>query len=97
MLDAINIWSIDFLAFDPDNRNLVVIELKRGKTSDATVGQILRYMNWVQENVASKTQVVKGIIIAREVDEALKYAIKSLDNVEVKTYKVDFKLNSFLK
>jgi hypothetical protein len=39
----------------------------------------------------------KGIIIAQEVDEALKYAIKSLDNVEVKTHKVGFKLNSFLK
>jgi len=31
-------WSIDFLAIDKDNNDLVVIELKRGKTSNSTVG-----------------------------------------------------------
>ena len=38
-------WSIDFLAEDTDTNELVVIELKRGKSSDSTVGQILRYIN----------------------------------------------------
>lgn len=90
-------WSIDFLALDRDNNDLVVIELKRGKTSDATVGQILRYINWVKENVAEAGQYVRGIIIAKEVDEALKYSVKALDGVDVKTYVVDFKLCPFLK
>ena len=36
-------WSIDLLAVDEGNNDLVVIELKRGKTSDATLGQVLRY------------------------------------------------------
>jgi hypothetical protein len=40
-------WSIDFLCKDTATGNLVVIELKKGQTSDATVGQILRYMAWV--------------------------------------------------
>lgn len=90
-------WSIDFLAIDKDKNDLVVIELKRGKTSDSTVGQLLRYINWVKENVAEKGQNVKGIIIARDVDEALNYAVKNLEYVEVKTYKVDFQLLSFKK
>ena len=85
-------WSIDFLALDKDSNDLVVIELKRGKTSDSTVGQTLRYINWVRENIAEKGQKVRGIIIAKGVDEALNYAVKSLDYIEVKTYKVDFKL-----
>lgn len=85
-------WSIDFLAIDRDKNDLVVIELKRGKTSDSTVGQLLRYINWVKENVAEKGQKVRGIIIAKDVDGALTYAIKNLEYVEVKTYKVDFQL-----
>jgi len=87
-------WSIDFLAIDKYSKELVVIELKRGKTSDSTVGQILSYMNWIQENIAEKGQKVRGIIIAKDVDDALKYAVKSLINVSIKTYKVDFRLNS---
>ncbi len=90
-------WSIDFLAIDKDKNDLVVIELKRGKTSDSTVGQLLRYINWVKENVAEKGQNVRGIIIARDVDDALNYAVKNLEYVEVKTYKVDFQLLSFKK
>jgi len=89
------IWSIDFLAIDKDTNDLVVVELKRGKTSDSTVGQLLRYINWVMENVAQKGQKVRGIIIARDVDEALTYAVKNLDYVEIKKYKVDFQLLSF--
>jgi small nuclear ribonucleoprotein (snRNP)-like protein len=87
-------WSIDFLAIDSTNNDLVIIELKRGKSSDATVGQILRYMNWVSENVAEEGQNVRGIIITKEIDEALKYAVKSLLNVNIKTYIVDFRLRS---
>ncbi|MFQ5891789.1 MAG: PDDEXK nuclease domain-containing protein, partial [Candidatus Methanofastidiosia archaeon] len=90
-------WSIDFLAIDKDKNDLVVIELKRGKTSDSTVGQLLRYINWVKKNVAEKGQNVRGIIIAKDVDEALNYAIKNLEYVEIKTYKVDFQLLSFEK
>jgi len=91
------IWSIDFLAVDEEQDELVVIELKRGKTSDSTVGQILRYVSWVRENVANAGQPVTGIVVAHDVDEALRYAVKDLDDIEVKTYQVDFKLVSFEK
>lgn len=88
-------WSIDFLCFDKANNDFVVIELKRGKTSDAAVGQVLRYMGWVSENLTKPSQKVRGIIISQEVDDALKYAVKGLSNVSVLTYKVDFKLLPF--
>lgn len=87
-------WSIDFLAMDSQNNDLVVIELKRGQTSDSTVGQILRYMAWVEENIAQSGQNVRGIIIAKEMDEALKYATKKLSCVVLKIYEVNFKLLS---
>ena len=88
-------WSIDFLAVDKDKGDLVVVELKKGRTSDSAVGQILRYINWVKENIAEVGQNVRGIIIAKDVDEALKYAVKGSDSIEVKTYKVDFQLFPF--
>ena len=86
-------WSIDFLAVDKSTKDLVVIELKRGKTSDATVGQIQTYINWVKENVAEASQNVRGIIIAKEVDDRLKYAVKNLGYIEVRAYKVNFQLS----
>lgn len=84
-------WSIDFLCQD-ENNDYVVIELKRGKTSDATVGQILRYVAWVKQNMAENDQKVRGIIIAHEIDNALKYAVSGLPHVRVMTYRVDFRL-----
>jgi len=90
-------WSIDFLCSNPNTRDFVVIELKRGKSSDSTVGQVLRYMSWVKENLATSKQEVRGIIIAQEVDEALRYAAKNLSNVNVLTYRLDFSLLPYKK
>ncbi len=90
-------WSIDFLCTDGGSGYFVVIELKRGKSSDSTVGQTLRYMSWVKENLARADQKVRGVIIAKEVDEALRYAVKHLPDVDVLTYKVNFKLSPFKK
>ena len=84
-------WSIDFLCLD-ENGDFVVIELKRGKTSDAVIGQVLRYIGWVKENLASPLQKVRGIIIAHEIDDALRYSVGSLQDVRVMTYRVDFSL-----
>jgi hypothetical protein len=91
---AAGTWSIDFLAVDPSANELVVIELKRAQTSDATVGQVLRYINWVRENVAAPGQKVRGIIIASAIDDALRYAARGLPQVAVKTYEVTFTLQA---
>ncbi|MGO9243621.1 MAG: endonuclease NucS domain-containing protein [Verrucomicrobiia bacterium] len=85
-------WSIDFLCVDEVTNDLVVVELKRGKTSDSTVGQVLRYISWVREHIAKHSQKVRGIIIAKEVDDALHYAVKDIPDLSVLTYKVDFRL-----
>lgn len=87
-------WSIDFLAIDRSTNDLVVIELKRGQTSDATVGQMLRYRGWVSENLAEPGQHVRGVIVCQAIDEALRYAVKGMQDITVMTYQVDFNLTS---
>ena len=84
-------WSIDFLATDRESGDFVVIELKRGKSSDSVAGQVLRYMAWVTENLASKDQTVRGMVIAKAVDDALRYALRN-QPVVIKTYEVKFRL-----
>jgi hypothetical protein len=60
------IGKIDLLAKHKTKPRWLVIELKRGQTSDETVGQVLRYMGWVEENLAEDGDSVHGLIIARE-------------------------------
>ena len=46
-----DIGRIDILARNKATGSHVVVELKRNQTSDDTVGQILRYMGWVEEKL----------------------------------------------
>lgn len=89
-----DIGKIDILAKDRKTNQYVVIELKKDQTIDDTVGQIARYMGWLEEN-KTNNKSTKGIIIAALYDEKLNYALKKLKDVEVYLYKVDFKLEEF--
>ena len=86
------IGNIDLLAVDKEKKELVVIELKKGRSSDAVVDQVLRYMGWVQENLADGFSV-RGIIIVKDKDEKLEYALKFSPHVSLFLYEVSFKLN----
>jgi restriction system protein len=55
---------LDILAIRKDKKQLLVVELKKGRASDAVVGQTLRYMSFVQDELAEDGQEVKGVIIA---------------------------------
>lgn len=90
------IGKIDILALEKTTGKFVVIELKRNQTSDDTVGQLTRYMAWIEEN-KSGGALSKGIIIAGKYDERLSYSIKKIQDVEIYLYKVDFKLEQFKK
>lgn len=87
---------IDILAQDKKTRQLVVIELKKNQTSDDTVGQLTRYMGWLEEH-KTKGKPTKGIIIAAQYDNRLHYALKKVSDVEVYLYRVSFKLDEFKK
>jgi hypothetical protein len=89
-----DIGIIDILAKDKKSGSYVIIELKKSQTSDATIGQLTRYMGWIEEH-RSNGIPTKGIIIASAYDEKLYYALKKVKDIEVFTYQIDFKLKEF--
>jgi hypothetical protein len=87
---------IDILALDSQN-NYVVIELKVSKGYDRVVGQLLRYIGWVENNHADPSQKIRGIIIAREISNDLLLACYSLQNIEVYEYNLSVSLQRITK
>lgn len=86
------VGDIDILAKKTNTDSFVVIELKRGRESDKVVGQILRYMGWVKENLCDGDQGVEGLIICKEANDKLTYALKMTNDIELRCYEVDFRL-----
>lgn len=84
---------IDFLTRDKKTGDFVVIELKCGKATDSALAQLLRYMGWVKENLAGEKDV-RGLILAEDTDDKLKFAIKFVSNVKVLTYKVSLQIET---
>jgi restriction system protein len=83
---------IDILAVSKDKKKLLVVELKKGRASDAVVGQILRYMGFVKEQRAEEGQTVHGVIIAHEDDKRIRSALSMTPNILFYRYEVSFKL-----
>ncbi len=83
---------IDILAISKDKKELLVVELKKGRVSDSVVGQIQRYMGYVQEELAEDNQIVKGVIIALDDDLRIRRALSVTKNIEFYRYQVNFKL-----
>ena len=69
-----------------------MVELKKGRASDAVVGQTLRYMSFVQEERAEEGQTVEGVIIAHEDDQRIRRALSMTRNIAFYRYQVSFKL-----
>lgn len=83
---------IDILAVSKDRKRLLVVELKRGRASDVVVGQILRYMGFVRDQIAEEDQLVQGAIIALDDDQKLRWALSFVPAITFYRYQVSFKL-----
>ena len=84
---------MDILAVSKDKSTLMVVELKKGRASDAVVGQTLRYMGYVSDVLSEDNQKVKGLIIALSDDQRLRRALIPLDGkIEFYRYEINFRL-----
>ncbi len=83
---------LDILAISKDKKELLVVELKKGRVSDNVVGQIQRYMGYVKEELAEEGQIVKGVIIGLDDDLKIRRALSVASNIEFYRYQVNFTL-----
>lgn len=84
---------MDVLAIAKDGSHYLVVELKRGRASDAVVGQIQRYMGYVKHVIANPDQGVRGAIIALDQDLRLQRALSVAPGIDFYRYQVQFSLN----
>ncbi|MGH7515825.1 MAG: endonuclease NucS domain-containing protein [Gemmatimonadales bacterium] len=84
---------IDILALDKD-KNYVVIELKVSRGYDRTVGQLLRYMGWIEQHHAEPGRSVRGVIVAKEISEDLKLACRRLSGIGLFEYDLSVTLRA---
>lgn len=83
---------IDILAVSKDGKELLIVELKKGRASDAVVGQITRYMGYVTTELAGSGQKVRGVIVALEDDQRLRHSLVIVPGIDFYKYEVIFKL-----
>lgn len=81
---------IDILAVDKAG-GYVVIELKVSRAYDRVMGQLLRYMAWVEQNMEPADRV-RGIIVAREITQDLKLAASKVADIRLIEYSISFAL-----
>jgi len=81
---------IDILAVDGDG-DFYVFELKRARAPDRAVGQLARYMGWVKHTIGCDKRV-HGVIVARSIDERLRFAATVIPQVILLEYQVQFQL-----
>jgi restriction system protein len=83
---------MDILAIRKDKKELLVVELKKGRASDAVVGQVLRYMGYVKQELAESDQEVRGVVIALEDDQRMRRALAMTPMIDFYRYQISFKL-----
>jgi endonuclease len=81
---------IDILAVD-EHGGFVVFELKRARTADRALGQLARYMGWVKHTIG-RAAAVRGVIVAKSIDQRLKFGATVIPGVSLFEYAVQFTL-----
>jgi endonuclease len=81
-----DVGRIDILAEDQKGFR-VVIEVKVGDAKDSAVGQIARYLGWYTK---TEGKPPRGILIASDFPEGVRYAAAAITNLTLIVYRVHF-------
>lgn len=82
---------IDILAVDSSG-GFVVFEFKLSRGHERVVGQLLRYIGWVRQHLATSGERVRGIIIARHITEDLRLATTGQADIKLMEYELSIAL-----
>ncbi|NPA90922.1 MAG: DUF1016 family protein, partial [Chloroflexi bacterium] len=85
---------IDILARHKERPAWLVVELKRDRAADRTLGQVLRYIGWIKRHLAAPNEEVYGLIIAADVEKNLLYSLEGVNDrrISLMQYRVEFHL-----
>lgn len=83
---SIEVGRIDILAEDAKGQR-VVIEVKVGEAKDSAVGQVARYLGWYARQDG---KAPRGILIAGQFSDGVRYAATAIPNLMLVTYRVQF-------
>jgi hypothetical protein len=84
---------IDVTARDPKGAT-VIIELKPGLAEEKALVQLLRYVGHARK--ANPNKEIRGILVAHDFEERLKYSVSMIPNVRLKTYEIEFEIGDVL-
>lgn len=88
---------LDILAISKDKKTFLVIELKLVHAKFDAVGQILHYMQLVQDQLAINDEKVIGAIVAEKVPDKTISALKANEAISVWKYEIGIKLEEIEK
>ena len=86
----INGKRIDVLLECGESGDLLIVELKAGRTDCAVFGQISMYMGMLQKKFAGRK--IRGVIVAGAADNGLLYACDTNADISVKFYRMNLEL-----
>jgi RecB family endonuclease NucS len=81
---------IDILAVDK-NGSLIVMSINAGKITDESIGEILKYRNWVKRHVASGKQV-RCYMIGEEIPEQVRYSFAEYNDIFLREININIKV-----
>ena len=85
-------WSIDLLGWQERQRCWWIIELKRGRASDRVVGQVGRYLGWVDRYMTRPRERTRGVILARSISTRLRHACYPFPQIDAWTFNDDLRV-----
>jgi hypothetical protein len=85
---------IDLLLENIIENKLLAIELKSGIADFKVFGQISMYLGLLKKEFPQKN--IGGIIIAGKIDESLKYAVATNENIKIMEYKMELTINEII-
>lgn len=88
---------LDIIAIKKNKSEILILELKKGRSGDAVVGQMLRYITAIKKEVAEPSQKIRAVILTGQDDKKIRYALEPLNNlIEFMVYSISFSINKIL-
>jgi RecB family endonuclease NucS len=81
---------IDVLLEHTESKDLLIVELKSGRADDKVFGQISMYLGLAIREFPERS--IKGVIVAGNIDDSLRYACETNSEITVKLYRMSLEL-----